>query len=280
MSTIDKLEKINILRLWQRKKLAEYAATPVFQKIGPTNVSVLCYFYRPEMQVEEMFPYTKCAIFETWRHCGIMKTILVTDRLHPQIQEFANQYPNWITIQTETALRPGDIDCMSTDCNSKLHLRFTTQYVLIVQDDGYPLRKGLGEFIGKADYLGSPFRRRTWKGILANLLLRHCPANGGFSLRSRKICELAAEYWSKHYSGKPFTPEQVEDIFYTDTLPRRFIKYRLATKIAGPKLAARFSYDGCVPENIIDSPFGFHSARAFEALAANGTITRLQNDPA
>ena len=266
MSTVDTPKKITLLRQWQDKRLQEYGEAPVFIKTGPSNVTVLCYIYRSEEQVEKSFEYTKCAIFETWRHCGMMKTVLVVNRVHPQIRDFAERFSPWVEIDAESELRPGDIDCMSTDCNSKLYLRFSTPYVLIVQDDGFPLRSGLEEFIGRADYFGSPFRRRTWKGMLASSLFRHCPANGGFSLRTRKICELAAKYWSRFYRDRKFTAEQVEDIFYTDTLPRRFWKYRLAVKMANPRLAAQFSYDGCVPENIIDSPFGFHSARAFAEL--------------
>jgi hypothetical protein len=102
--------------------------------------------------------------------------------------------------------------------------------------------------------------------MLASCLLRHCPANGGFSLRTHKLCKLTAEYWNQFYKEEKFSDEQVEDIFYTDTLPRRFLKYRFIAKIANPRLAAQFSYDGCLPENIIDNPFGFHSARAFAEL--------------
>ena len=266
MSTVDIPQKITLLRQWQDKRLQEYGDAPVFAKTGPSSVTVLCYFYRPEEQIEQSFKYTKCAIFETWRHCGMMKTVLVVNRLHAQVQRFAEQYSSWVDIEVEGNLRPGDIDCMSTDCNSKLYLRFSTPYVLIVQDDGFPIREGLEFFIGKADYLGSPFRRRTWKGMLASCLFRHCPANGGFSLRTHKLCELTAKYWNRFYKEEKFSDEQVEDIFYTDTLPRRFWKYRIAVKIANPKVASQFSYDGCLPENIIDNPFGFHSARAFAEL--------------
>ena len=269
MSTVDTPKKVSLLRQWQDKRLSEYGETPSFSKIGLDNVTVLCYFYRSEDQIEKSFKYTKCAIFETWHHCGMMKTVLVVNRMHAQVQRFAEQYSPWVYIEVESDLCPGDLDAMSTDCNSKLYSRFSTPYVLIVQDDGFPVRAGLEYFIGKADYFGSPFRRRTWKGMLANFLFRHCPANGGFSLRTRRICELASKYWNQFYKHEKFTDEQVEDIFYTDTLPRRFLKYRLSTKIANPALASQFSYDGCVPENITDSPFGFHSARAFAELTSN-----------
>ncbi len=91
-------------------------------------------------------------------------------------------------------------------------------------------------------------------------------------MRTHKICRLASEYWLKHYAGKPFGPEQVEDIFYSQTLPRRFLSYRFAVRIADPLTASDFSYDGCVPENLIPAPFGFHSARALATLCHHGYI--------
>ena len=272
MSTVDKTTNISKLRAWQQHRLAEYGSSPSFPPIGPATVTVLCYFYRPADQVAEHFPYTICALYETWRHCGMMKTILVVNQKSAPIEAFQRQHDGWVTVQEEPALTPGGVDVMSTDCNSKLHTRFTTPYVLIVQDDGFPLRSGLERFLGKADYLGSPFRRRSLIGQLASLLLRDCPGNGGFSLRTRKICRLASEYWHRYYASEPFGPEQVEDIFYSQTLPRRFLSYRFAVHIAGSRLASDFSYDGCVPENLIPSPFGFHSARAFETLSQHGHL--------
>lgn len=272
MSTVDKTANISKLRAWQVKRLAEHGEAPAFHKAGPTNVTVLCYFYRPAEQVNEHFPYTICALYETWRHCGMMKTTLVVNKISKPIEAFRRLHANWVTVQEEPALTPGNVDVMSVDCNTKLYSRFTTPYVLIVQDDGFPLRPGLERFVGKADYLGSPFRRRNLIGRLASLLLRDCPGNGGFSLRSEKICRLASEYWHRHYANKPFGPEQVEDIFYSQTLPRRFLSYRFTVHIAGPRQASDFSYDGCVPGNLIPAPFGFHSARAFETLYQHGYI--------
>lgn len=266
MSTVDKEKELEFLRIWQSERLQEYRDNGFDFQSGPKDVTVLSYFYRSNVDIVESFSYLECAIYETWRHCGIMKTVIVTNDNSGVVKNFAEKWASVVEIQVEPSLVPGDLDAMSIDCNSRLYTRFSTPYVLIVQDDGFPLRSGLEDFIGKADYFGSPFRRRTWKGMLASSLFRHCPANGGFSLRTRKICELAAKYWNRFYRDRKFTAEQVEDIFYTDTLPRRFWKYRLAVKMANPRLAAQFSYDGCVPENIIDSPFGFHSARAFAEL--------------
>lgn len=272
MSTVDKNSAMAELRKWQKKLLANYGSAPHFDKVGPSNVTTLCYFYRSAEKVPETFPYTICAIYETWRQCGLLKTNLIVNEPSPPIVQFQRQYAQWVSIQVEPNLTPGSVDVMSIDCNSKLHTRFNTPYVLIIQDDGFPLRPGLERFLGKYDYLGSPFRRRNLIGRTAALLLRHCPANGGFSLRTKKICQLASEYWHRHYASELFTPAQIEDIFYTDTLTKRFLSYRLRTRIADPLTASDFCYDGCVPENLIPTPFGFHSARAFATLNQHGYI--------
>lgn len=266
MSTVDKDNAMAALRAWQRELLERHGARPIFGKIGPMSVSALCYFYRPSEQVEDTFPYTACAIYETWRHCGRLKTNLIVNEPSPAVEKFQREHAKWVSVQVEPKLTPGSVDAMSVDCNSRLHTRFDTPYVLIIQDDGFPLRPGLERFLGMYDYVGSPFRRRNFLGRAAASLLRHCPANGGFSLRTKKICRLASEYWHKYYADKPFSPEQVEDIFYTDTLPKRFLSYRFRIRVADPRTASDFSYDGCLPENVIPYPFGFHSARAFSAL--------------
>lgn len=112
------------------------------------------------------------------------------------------------------------------------------------------------------------------RGWLASCLLRHCPANGGFSLRTRKTCKLAAAYWRKHYSNHHFSPEEGEDMFYTDILPKRHTPNRLSTHIGDAITCGRFSYDesflSCPPCN----PLGFHSAKAFRTLLNSGYITQ------
>ena len=274
MSAIDNKNNLKTLRDWQDKRLLSYGSHPVFDKIGPQNVTVLTYFFRPIDQIALFFPYTICAIYETWRHCGPMKTIIVTNAPNTTIEEFRSKNAEWISVQIDPSLIPGDINAMSRDCNSKLYTRFNTDHVLIIQDDGFPLRTGLESFLGKFDYLGAPFRRPNIRGWLASCLLRHCPANGGFSLRTRKICKLAAAYWHKHYSNHHFSPEEGEDMFYTDILPRRHILYRLSTHVGDAITCGRFSYDESFPSCPPRNPFGFHSARAFRTLLNSGYITQ------
>lgn len=269
MSTIDQNGDMEFLRQWQRAKLSAYGEGIPSFKSGPSGVTVLTYFFRPRETADAYFPYTKCALYETWRLCGAMKTVIVSHEITPPVAEFASRFPDLVEVQVEPTLRshpPGDVDSMSTDCNANLHKRFSTPEVLIVQDDGFPLRPYLERFTGRFDFIGSPFRRPYWYVQIWGRLLRDWPCNGGFSLRSKKMCELVSEYWHRHYEGKPFEVSQTEDLFYTETLPRRFREFRWSVHIAESKPASRFCFDGCIPYRPDPDVFGFHSARGFRAI--------------
>ena len=269
MSTIDKNSDVEFLRQWQRAKLSSYGEEIPSFKHGPSGVTVLTYFFRPHETADSYFPYTKCALYETWRLCGAMKTVIVSHEITPPVAEFANRFPGLVEVQVEPSLKsrpPGDVDSMSMDCNANLHKRFSTPEVLIVQDDGFPLRPHLERFTGRFDFIGSPMRRPYWYVQILGRLLRDWPCNGGFSLRSKKMCELVSGYWHRHYEGKPFEVSQTEDLFYTETLPRRFRDFRRSVHIAESKPAARFCFDGCIPYRPCPDVFGFHSARGFRAV--------------
>ncbi|MBR2921255.1 MAG: hypothetical protein IKC27_07875 [Kiritimatiellae bacterium] len=269
MSTVDTKNDIVFLREWQNARLREWGEGKPLFKIGPKNVTVLAYFYRPESQVSEYFSYLKCAIYETWRHCGVMKTVIVTNLNEGALKEFADKWGDFVEVQVEPSLRVGDLNAMSIDCNSKLYQRFDTEYVLIVQDDGFPLRSGLEKFLGKWDFLGSPMRRNTMLVNLLGIVRRHWPSNGGFSLRTKKMCRLVAEYWNKYYADKPFDEATgIEDLFYTKTLQDRFLSFRWRVNVGNASIASEFAYDACLGEgiNLRSDVFGFHSARAFAEL--------------
>ena len=121
-------------------------------------------------------------------------------------------------------------------------------------------------FTGRFDFVGSPMRRPYWYVQILGRILRDWPCNGGFSLRSKKMCKLVSSYWHRYYEGKPFELDQTEDLFYTQTLPRRFREFRWAVHIAESKPAARFCFDGCLPYRPDPDVFGFHSARGFLAV--------------
>ena len=232
-----------------------------------SDVTALMYFFWDEANAASVFPRFEGALLETWRHCGLLKTVLVTNTRHKCLVDFSTRFEN-VEIQIESSLIPGQINTMSIDCNSRLHTRFETDYVLIVQDDGFPLRAGLDDFIGKGyDFIGSPYCRALPLPNLLTKILNFCPSNGGFSLRTRKMCALASKLWRKHYAHKEFfVPEMSEDLFYTITLPKHFM-YWLKRKQAPSIVAGQFSYEGVFPLYSNEMPFGFHTATGFARLA-------------
>ena len=271
MSLVDNSVAMARLRDWQQDHAAALFDAKI-SNVGPRDVTIVCYFYRQSDMVYEHFPFLEFAIRQTWMWCGFMKTVLVTNDFHERIRSFQMSFPEWVTVQVEPELEPGDLNAMSVDCNSKLHTRFTTKYVLIVQDDGFPLRNGLEKFLRKYDFVGGALRRDIPIVSVVGRLVRHWPSNGGFSLRTNKICRLAAEYWRRYYAGRPFDVWQSEDMFYTDTLPREHLLFRWRVHVAESDIASRFSYDGSIPGNIRADVFGFHSARAFLELQKLGAV--------
>ena len=232
-----------------------------------SDVTLLMYFFWDEAKAVSAFSRFEGALLETWRHCGLLKTVLVSNFRHECLVEFSNRFKN-VEIQIESSLIPGQINTMSIDCNSKLHTRFDSDYVLIVQEDGFPLRKGIDEFIEKGfDYFGSPYCRALSFPNFLTRILNFCPSNGGFSLRTRKMCMLASKLWRKRYAHKEFSvPEMSEDLFYTITLPKHFM-YWLKRKQAPSIVAEQFSYEGVFPLYSKEMPFGFHTATGFAHLA-------------
>lgn len=244
---------------------------------GDPRVTLLTYYFWAEDPEERNLNAIECAILQTWRHCGRMRTIIVTDRLTPPLEKLASTHSSWIDIQIEPSLKSGNLYSMSVDCNSRLHQRFETDYVLIVQDDGFPLRPGLDEFVGPYDFIGAPYVRNKWYLQTICRLFKCQVCNGGFSLRSRKICKLASHYWNKKYHKLPNCDLVSEDLFYTKTLPIRESAYRRSVKTPSFEEAMRFSYDAVFPYQGNEFPFGFHGALAFKLLQSTRT-THREND--
>jgi hypothetical protein len=232
------------------------------------QVTVLAYFFRPDDDAAAAFQALKHALCETWRHCGFLHTVIVGNKAFRPVVKFCAEHEN-VELQVEPDLVPGDIYSMSVDCNSRLYARFTTPYVLIVQDDGYPLRSGLEDFVGKYDFIGAPYVRDVWWKNLVCRIFNCWTQNGGFSLRSREICEAAAKLWNEKYSKLGKCRDSSEDIFYTRFLPLHERSYRRAFRLATNREALKFSWDAIVPIPAPrDLPFGFHgkTSRSIAAI--------------
>ncbi len=238
------------------------------------NVTALLYFFWPADLAAEKWTCFEGALLETWRHCGLLKTVIVSNEEHACLQKFAARFPN-IIVQVEPSLVPGDINTMSIDCNARLWKRFDTPYVLIVQEDGFPLRQGLDEFVEKGyDFIGAPYCRPLPLWNLATIICNFCPSNGGFSLRSNRMCQLASRVWHEgNYGQKEFVVKEMsEDLFYTWTLPKCGLKYWLRRRQAPSIVSATFSYEpifDILPQKM---PFGFHTAAGFAHICERFNI--------
>ena len=232
------------------------------------DVTILIYFYWDEKVATSKWPEFEGALFSSWRNCGLLKTVIVSNALHKCIVDFAQCFAN-VEIQIENRLVPGSTISMSYDCNARLWERFATDYVLIVQNDGFPLRKGLDEFVESGyDFIGAPHCRPDFVPSLLTRVLRYCPSNGGFSLRTRRICKLAAKLWCEgKFESRPYVDDiMAEDYFFTKTLPLSGVTNWLRRNQAPSSLSDRFSYGATFPLTAKSMPFGFHTATALGAI--------------
>ena len=261
------------MQTWQRTRLAA-GQDERYVPSACTEVTALAYHFWDSERFDEQFAFLECAIRETWRWCGLLKTVLVVNRVTPRIEAFAEAFSGWVRFDVLETLIPGNLHSMSADCNAHLHRRFDTPYVLVVQNDGFPIRSGLDAFVGVWDFIGAPYVRNTWCNRIVCGMLNCWVSNGGFSLRSKRICELAAQYCGKKYCAAGRPPEWSRRTFFsTETLPLRERAYRRAVRIAAYPEAVRFSYDAAFPYTEPVPPFGFHGLKAFEFLRQTGWIS-------
>lgn len=231
-----------------------------FGQHGTVNaaVTVLAYHFWAKEGYDDAFGKVRHAFEETWRHCGRLKSVLVVNETAPCVERFAAENPN-VEVQVEPSLIPGKIFTMSADMNGRLHERFMTPYVLIIQNDGYPLRSRLEDFVGRYDFIGAPYVRDSWWKNLVCRMFNRWTQNGGFSLRSRRICEAAAKLWNEKYHAMGKCVNSSEDIFYTQFLPLHDRPYRRTFRLATNRESLRFSWDAIVPiPPPKELPFGFH----------------------
>lgn len=140
-----------------------------------------------------------------------------------------------------------------------------TEYVLIVQEDGFVLNPGAwSDAFYDCDYIGAP-----WPEMLmldppgAVVRPNNRVGNGGFSFRSRRLLEECSS---------SITPFREHETVPEDLLIGHFAHEHLVARgmrFADVPLASRFSGETPSPEGILklDRVFGFHGALVLEALA-------------
>lgn len=260
------------LQDWQRVRLETVHQGRTDYGRGPSDLTVLTYYWGADVSLPDtQFYRIESALRETWLQCGMMKSVIVTDRKTDELRAFSAQFPT-VEIQVEPSLVAGNLYTMSADCDGRLEERFSTPYLMIVQDDGFPLRAGVDAFLGKWDYIGAPYVRDRFFSRLAARAMNLWTMNGGFSIRSHRICEQAARYWRETYHKFGDCHSVGEDAYYTETLVLHRRDYRRQMRLADNRSAIRFAWDCLVPFDVQVLPFGFHRASTFECLYACGLI--------
>lgn len=142
----------------------------------------------------------------------------------------------------------GSIEDLSVFCIKNLHTYVDTEYVLLVQYDGFVLNPDswTNEFL-QYDYIGAPL----W--AVKELRTPGSPlfvGNGGFSLRSRKFLEISTRLANEGEIVK-FHPEDIAlCVWYKDLLEKEGIVF------APVDLAMKFSV--VEDHGVYEKPFGFH----------------------
>ena len=153
---------------------------------------------------------------------------------------------------------------MSIDCVKNLHRRFDTKYVVIIQVDGIVVNPGIERFIGKYDYVGAPWPGHChWKDWFP--YPKYGVGNGGFCLRSKRICEQAAKAYNAFWRYLPYNWLLGDDVFYCKTMPFLSRYWRQNFRFPSREDALRFSVEH-IPKDVhlTKKPIGFHSQIGFD----------------
>ena len=266
-------EKRKSARTWlhqmQRRSLPVLRSENHTQSLFSNKITLIAYTFPSN---EKDFDFIEFAIRQSWHCLGLLKTIIIADRTTKTLSTFATKFPKYVSIQIEPTLRPGSLSSMSTDCIERLHERFVTPYCLIIQDDGFPLNGNLEDFIGKYDYIGAPPVRNTPFQHIIDILRLSC-LNGGFSLRSKCLCQDVAKQWRfwRHFI-KQGSISHTEDVFYTNIACRNPL-FRLKYNFPSCKIARQFSlpdFDGAVDiRGMRNKTFGVHGPTAIWQLLSD-----------
>lgn len=141
----------------------------------------------------------------------------------------------------------GTVEDYSTFCINELYKYVDTEYVLMVEYDGFVLNaEGWTDDFLKYDYIGAPISRKaSWDESIPWVV-----GNSGFCLRTKKFLELSAKLSSENKIVKHFPEDVAVCVWYKDEFEKEGMTY------APPELAMKFS----VQEDYgaYDKPFGFH----------------------
>jgi predicted nucleotidyltransferase len=141
----------------------------------------------------------------------------------------------------------GSVEDYNTFCINELYKYVDTDYVLMVEYDGFILNADswTDEFL-KYDYIGAPISRKaSWDESIPWVV-----GNSGFCLRSKRFLELSAKLSAEKKIIKHFPEDVAVCVWYKDEFVKEGMTY------APAELAMKFS----VQEDYgaYHKPFGFH----------------------
>jgi len=255
----------NTLVRWQHETLTRLAGQrPPPRAVG--NVTALTHhLYQDPALFDACFDRVKCAFQMTRLTCGDVPCVLVVNRVTPDVEAFCAEHA--VRIDCDRGL-PGGIRCLSLDYIQRLHERFDTEYVLGIHGDGFPLRRGLEAFVGPYDYIGAPWGPPSWYTNLVFPYPNYCVGNGGFSLRSKRLCEMASSCYRRKYRLMPYSYGLIDDVFYCKVLPRFEKACRKTMAYAPPEVAGRFAFESnrAFYARGGEMPLGFHAVHGFDQV--------------
>jgi hypothetical protein len=256
MATIPKIT----LDEWQ-KAVLPWLRKCEFAPSKLSNATLLSYFFWDDDRIETKFYTVECAFLCAFHSWGAgMPATIVTNRETKAMRDFCAQHS--VRLQIDPELK-GGVPGMNIDCIRNLHSRFATEYVVVLQSDGMPVKAGLEEFVGEWDYVGAPWAGHgNWKDWF--VYPRFAVGNGGFCIRSKRICEAASKAYAPFWSHLPYSLLVGDDIFYCKTMPFLSRKWRKTFQYPSREEALRFAVEH-IPQGLelTVPPIGFHSEAGF-----------------
>ena len=166
------------------------------------------------------------------------------------------------TLENVIAIEPlNSLDNYSRFIINDLHKYLDTDHVLIVQHDGFILNPQAwnNDFLNY-DYIGAPWLVSNWSvdnfNFPIELMGQYVVGNGGFSLRTKKLCSLTAKL-SQENKFNNYSPEDVAIGVYHRELLESY-----GVNIAPVTLAQQFSFEAEGPKNYAwTNQFGFHGLK-------------------
>lgn len=152
----------------------------------------------------------------------------------------------------------GSIEAFSEFCIRTLKDYVDTDFVLLVQHDGFILNPDSweDEFL-KYDYIGAPWLVADWSvrdfAFPESLLGTMVVGNGGFCIRSKRFLETSARLADEGVFPKYHPEDVVMCVWQRDAVEAAVVRF------APPDLAARFSIEG--DDWMYEKQFGFHSLK-------------------